>query len=511
MDLYTFVVESFVIHDTRAAHNDTLTLSHSAFVDGDMVAYRTLHMGDFDNGEYSPADYAPDNGGLNGVVINDPTAKTAFIFQLVNAGNVPDGSLTGRLAATADQLAGITAGLAGAGAADAGAAVSSPFFAGGLILEAFATLWSWLDADCDGPVAADQISGPRYWLDARTDNSSQTIRFTQNYPGTDSPTGCGGNSNYDVTWSLRHWRDWVAVADPDAGPFTAAGGVSAVEHNGAVHAFGTVDGGGVTHANSLTGATWSLDSVGSFDLADQPVSAVSFDDRLYVFGVHTDSSISALAYTVDGGSWVELTAAPPALGTAQPVAAAVFRNRLHLFARDEAAGALRTTSTADLEEWNAWTDVPNSGLAPDSPVAAVALHGTLHLFGVFKTGKKPAAVVVHNSTANGQTWTGWDMIEAGLGPQGQPGTAPVDVAATTFRDRLYIASRWELVDGGQEPFVAVNFSGDGDNWSGWRVPQAAVDARAAATAGVAAVHDHLYVLAPLYLATSADITQVWAY
>src|SRR5258708_2383805 len=111
VDLYTFYVEDFIIHDTRSLHNDTLTLSTSAYVDGDVVAYRVLHMGDFDNGEYTPGDYAPDNGGLNNVVINDPTAKVACIFQLVNAGNVPSGSLSGRLAATADQIAGITAGL----------------------------------------------------------------------------------------------------------------------------------------------------------------------------------------------------------------------------------------------------------------------------------------------------------------------------------------------------------------------------------------------------------------
>jgi hypothetical protein len=71
MDLYTFVVEDFIIHDTRSLHSDTLTLTHSAYVDGDLVAQRVLpHMEDFDNGEYSPSDYAPDSGGLENVVLN---------------------------------------------------------------------------------------------------------------------------------------------------------------------------------------------------------------------------------------------------------------------------------------------------------------------------------------------------------------------------------------------------------------------------------------------------------
>ena len=36
MDIYSLVVESFTIHDTRSAINDTLWLNVSAFVDGDM-------------------------------------------------------------------------------------------------------------------------------------------------------------------------------------------------------------------------------------------------------------------------------------------------------------------------------------------------------------------------------------------------------------------------------------------------------------------------------------------
>jgi len=85
MDLYTFTVEDFIIHDTRSVHNDTLSLSYTAYVDGDMVASRLISLGDFDNGEYSTIDYVPSDVGpsLGPVVINDPAAKCAFIFQLV--------------------------------------------------------------------------------------------------------------------------------------------------------------------------------------------------------------------------------------------------------------------------------------------------------------------------------------------------------------------------------------------------------------------------------------------
>jgi hypothetical protein len=281
VDLYTFTVEDFIIHDTRAEHNDTLGLSYTAYVDGDMVASRLISLGDFDNGEYSPSDVGP---SLAPVVINDPAAKSAFIFQLVNAGHVDEGALSGRTAATADQLALITAGLAGAGAADVGGALSSAPFPAGLLVEGFADLWSWLNSGCDGPVAADQISGPRYMLDAWTDNPANLVRTQQTYPGTDSPTGCGGNSNYEVIWSLLHTRAWVQVAEAIV-QFSSATGVSAAEHHGAVHAFGIGPGGSVNHTRTFTGATWRVDNLGSFGLlAGVAVTAVSFDSRLYLLG-----------------------------------------------------------------------------------------------------------------------------------------------------------------------------------------------------------------------------------
>jgi len=515
MDLYTFIVEDFFIHDTRSIHNDTLQLSYSAFVDGDAVANRVISLGDFDNGEYSTVDYVPSDQspGLAQVVINDPTAEVAFMFQLVNAGNVPAGALSGRLAATADQLAGITAGLAGAGATSISAAVLTDAFPAGLLLEAFANLWSWLTVDCDGPVAVDQISGPRYVLDAWTDNATQTFRTRRTYPGSDSSTGCGGNSNYEAIWSLQHSRAWVPVADTATGPLISETGVSAAEHNGAVHAFGVVAGGGVNHVRTFTGATWNVDSLGPFDLAQLAVSAVSFDDRLYVFGILTDGSISSLAYTVDGGSWVPRSAGPGAIQTAEAIATAVFRHRLYIIARDSASSELRMTSTSDLDSWNPWVNVPSPGLQPASAVAAVTLGDTLFLFGVFQTGKTPGLVLMRNSTSDGVTWSGWDLVEGGALPADvAPANEPVDVAAGVFRGRVYLASRWKSANIGLyiKNNMAVNFSEDGDNWSGWRVPQSPAYS-AGGTAGVAAVGNHLYILTPCIDNANDETTHVWAY
>ena len=536
MDLYSFVVEDFIIHDTRALHTDTLTLSHTVIVDGDLVAHRALvKMDDFDNGEYSPSDYAPDSGGIEGVVINDPAAQSVFVFQLINAGN-PDGALTGRLAATADQIAGIVGGAA---------ALGSDATPVGLGIEAIANLFAWLTSNCDGPVAIDQIAVPRYMVDTWTEDLSTTetqatrkLTIHRHYPGSDSPTGCGGNSNYEVTWSVGHWRTWVPVTNtadnqqlvefppPTAGaPLKSDTAVSAAIHNGAVHAFGVLSGRAVTHARTFSGAFWSVDTpdLHVTDLANLPVSAVSFDDRLYVFGVHTDGTVSSLAYSRDGKYWVPRVTSPTGLKTVQAVATAVFKDRLFLFAQDSTTNALRATSSADLIGWSAWADVPEPGLPPLSPVAAAALGGTLHIFRVFDSLKEEN-VVMHNSTVDGMAWSGWGLVEGGIRPEELPGTNPLDVAATIFRDRVYIATRWTKPPNEVQPItIAVNFSGDGVNWSGWRVPESTakplVDYTATsqpafqlvpdATAGLAAVSNHLYILAPGSSAGAGN--NVWAY
>ncbi|MBV9441986.1 MAG: hypothetical protein JO217_04765 [Acidobacteriaceae bacterium] len=537
MDLYSFVVEDFIIHDTRALFTDTLTLSHTVFVDGDLVAHRALlKMDDFDNGEYSPSDYAPDSGGLEGVVINDPAATTVFIFQLVNAGNAPDGALSGRLAATADQIAGIVGGAGALGSS------ATPI---GLGIEVVANLFAWLSVDCDGPVAVDQISVPRYMVDTWTEDLSvaenqatRKITIHRTYPGTDSPTGCGGNSKYEVTWSVGHWRTWVPVTDtpdnqlvvefpipPSGAPFTSDTAVSATTHNGAVHAFGVVAGGNVTHTRTFSGAFWSVDSpdLNVSDLASLPVSAVSFDDRLYIFGVHSDGSVSSLAYSGDGRYWVPRVTMPQGLKTIEPIATAVFRDRLFLFAQDSTTNSLRATSSADLIGWSPWVDVPQPGLPQVSAVAAATLGDTLYIFRVFDSLKNEN-VIMHNSTIDGTTWSGWAMVEGGIRPEELPGTDPLDVAATIFRGRVYLASRWrKRGDETAATTIAVNFSRDAENWCGWRVPESTakplVDYSASpeppfqlvpnAPPGLAGVNNHLYILAPGDFVGGPN--NVWAY
>jgi hypothetical protein len=522
MDGYDLYVTNFRVNDTRSAHHDTLYLSHTVHVNGELVASNTVSLGDFNNGDYDPAEYAPgEQVGLRGIVINDPEARTVFMFQLLNAGHANAGTIDAHIAGTAGYLAGIAGGAQVAG--------SGPIPAG-LPLEVFAEAWPWLADGCDGPVAADQLSGPRYVIDTWADEDpTGQINLQRHYPGADTTGDCG-DSSYDVTWRIQHYRGWWEVVDDSGGsasPLLSSTGIAAATHHGAVHAFGVLPGAEVTHARTFTGASWYVDSVGTFSLADLPVSAISFNDRLYAVGVLADSTISPLAFTRDGSSWTPTSGAfaeyplqPIAgLSTDQPIAATVFRDRMYVFARDAQSAALRATSTSDLRSWAPWADVPAVGLPASAAVAAAALGSTICLFGIYQTGKPPeTAVVVQNTSSDeGATWSGWEMVEEGLRPEtGSATDEPLDVAAAVFRDRVHIATRWSYLDGtgASHFYMAVNSSGDAADWSGWRKPEAPeddADYPPAATAGLAAVGNHLYIIAPQGDTAAPGSRQVFAY
>ena len=125
----------------------------------------------------------------------------------------PPGSLAARLAGSGQALFAAATGLKGAGASQIlalanGRASIGGVLGGAVLMQAFASFWSWLTADYDGPVAVDQISGPRYVLDAWTDNARKSIEVSGR-----TYSGLNGSSNYELSWSLRHSRTWAPVAD----------------------------------------------------------------------------------------------------------------------------------------------------------------------------------------------------------------------------------------------------------------------------------------------------------
>ena len=197
---------------TRALDEDELYLSHTAHVEGTLVASNSAHLGSFSDGTHQTGD-----AGLPSVVINDPSVKVDFVFQLVNAGNASSETVEAALLGTAEQLIGI-----GAGSSTGPSVVSSILAAipasgpWALVLKGVGKLWDWLTTNCDGPVAVDRLSGPRFAIDNWTDDDpTGTISVIQKgYGGLDSPDGCGSNSAYRVTWFVQHWRGWSEVGTP---------------------------------------------------------------------------------------------------------------------------------------------------------------------------------------------------------------------------------------------------------------------------------------------------------
>ena len=88
-----------------------------------------------------------------------------------------------------------------------------------------------------------------------------------------------------------------------------------------------------------------------------------------------------------------------------------------------------------------------------------------------------------------------------------------EAPGTAFGDRLYLASQWMGPESESDPgpYVAVNFSGDGANWSGWRVPASTLKFEPASAPAVAANGNHVYVLAPVLGAGAGTKAPVWAY
>ena len=71
----------------------------------------------------------------------------------------------------------------------------------------YVTLASFIFPDCDGFVAGSTIAKIKDRWDALIDQAGGTaLHQSVRYPGSDSPSGCGGNSDYTVRWSVLRER-----------------------------------------------------------------------------------------------------------------------------------------------------------------------------------------------------------------------------------------------------------------------------------------------------------------
>ena len=209
---YTFTLNNFRITDTRSVHNDTDFVGFSVAVGSNPpITVPTKAMGDVNNGTHQVNLTIPN-------VLVQPGQTVAFTYRIDNTGynaNKVEQALKTAVAAGASKAA--TAGGAGLGSLigcpECGAAVGPGlgWLAG--------KLEGIIFADCDGTVAAGAHTFPQADL-ARLTAGGKVISQTDDNTGTDSPTGCGSNSRYYVTWSVSG----TAASPPVASSGGAGGG-----------------------------------------------------------------------------------------------------------------------------------------------------------------------------------------------------------------------------------------------------------------------------------------------
>jgi hypothetical protein len=203
---YSFALDSFRITDTRSLHEDTDYVSITLAVGAAAPITKVKYMGDVNNGTFKPG-LTFDN------VAVDPTVPVVFSYTIVNNGHGSKANVEKALEQAGTQLAQKAAqaaskaigqeigSLLGASIGTAAVPVVGTALgalAGWLVGE----IGSVLFANCDGPVAAGVHVFTGAELAAQT-AGGKVVTQTDHNPGTDSPHGCGRNSNYFVTWSLR--------------------------------------------------------------------------------------------------------------------------------------------------------------------------------------------------------------------------------------------------------------------------------------------------------------------
>jgi hypothetical protein len=172
-------LDKFHIFNTRSLHEDTDHVNFSLKIGGAALESLTRDTGDVNNGDHLVGlSFGPFR-------IQDPAVPIIFNYQIVNGSYDPEEIKT-TLKQAAEDLA------------TSAANKDWPTVAR-LLLQKYGPLI--VLHLCDGPVAGSQVSttGPDL---IRWTQGEGIYTETRDYPGTDSPVGCGSNSHYSVTWSV---------------------------------------------------------------------------------------------------------------------------------------------------------------------------------------------------------------------------------------------------------------------------------------------------------------------
>jgi hypothetical protein len=207
---YRFSVDYVHVTTTRSLNADTDTSQASIAAGNWAIQTKTQMIGDI-GGTH------PDSAQLNLLNFEPVTVELCeaafFNYLILNNGHADQKNIDAALvqagtSLTSDSVSSVSKALGAGIGAIIGVELAGNLLApvigsllGSLVAFLIGKLGDLVFADCDGLVAAEHIALTGRDLHLKTANGPLTMTTT--HPGTDSPTGCGANSQYEVTWSIK--------------------------------------------------------------------------------------------------------------------------------------------------------------------------------------------------------------------------------------------------------------------------------------------------------------------
>lgn len=213
---YNFSIDRIEIINTRSRHEDTVYVSISVAVAGKDPYTLAKRLGHHNNGSFDPG------MALSGVPVADDEVAV-FTYIILNNGHSGERKVLKAISEAATTVARGGANAAAKAATNAAAAAVGAWvgsllgsgvpiigtivgaglgaLAGSLLNE----LIDVINPNCDGPLASAVITIPGRALREKLDENQPFGQHDTN-PGIDSPPGCGSNSHYRTSWSVRQSR-----------------------------------------------------------------------------------------------------------------------------------------------------------------------------------------------------------------------------------------------------------------------------------------------------------------
>ena len=176
---YLFTIENITIRHLRSRNNDVLDLSAGVMVGGIASDVASMDAGKFRNGSHD----------VNIAVLVDsvaPTDRIKIAYSVLNSGY-----------STGQKTASLVTGVM----AQIWQVVPAYGSLLGDVTNAIDSLLDIQNPDCDGPVVAGSVAATGQELFELT-HMGPAYRRTLAFPGVDSSVGCGGNSYYEITYSI---------------------------------------------------------------------------------------------------------------------------------------------------------------------------------------------------------------------------------------------------------------------------------------------------------------------